>query len=227
LRVVAVLDRASARGLPVGAVPLPLLAGDRGLDREGELLVASGCVEALGGADETRAGLLERLPHLRRRAAVLVAQAVLPGDDDARSLATLAGVDRFPEGALSPGLRPGDVLLDDLSGERDAVRARPGLNVPALLVDRDRAFLRAALAHVRNEGANVASHLLSILRFTSDEGNRPSFSHAARPERAERLYEAFCGALEDDGVDVARGLFGARMSVEVANDGPVTIIIET
>jgi D-Tyr-tRNA(Tyr) deacylase len=214
-------------------VPLPLLAGDRGLDREGELLVASGCVEALGGADETRAGLLERLPHLRRRAAVLVAQAVLPGDDDARSLATLAGVDRFPEGALSPGLRPGDVLLDDLSGERDAVRARPGLNVPALLVDRDRAFLRAALAHVRNEGANVASHLLSILRFTSDvqrttdKGNRPSFSHAARPERAERLYEAFCGALEDDGVDVARGLFGARMSVEVANDGPVTIIIET
>jgi D-tyrosyl-tRNA(Tyr) deacylase len=56
---------------------------------------------------------------------------------------------------------------------------------------------------------------------------RLSFSHAARPELAEPLYEAFCEALADEGVEVARGVFGARMSVEIANDGPVTIVLET
>jgi D-tyrosyl-tRNA(Tyr) deacylase len=59
------------------------------------------------------------------------------------------------------------------------------------------------------------------------KGNRPSFSHAARPEQAEPLYDVFSGALEDEGFEVARDVFGARMSVELANDGPVTILLET
>jgi len=53
----------------------------------------------------------------------------------------------------------------------------------------------------------------------------PSFSGAARPEVAEPLYEAFCEALAAEGVRVARGVFGARMQVEIVNDGPVTIIL--
>lgn len=57
-------------------------------------------------------------------------------------------------------------------------------------------------------------------------GNRPSFSAAARPERAEQLYEAFCAALGREGVEVARGRFGARMAVELANDSPVTIVLD-
>jgi D-tyrosyl-tRNA(Tyr) deacylase len=68
-------------------------------------------------------------------------------------------------------------------------------------------------------------HLRQLL--DTAKGNRPGFSHAARPEQAEPLYGAFCGALEDEGVDVARGLFGARMDVELTNDGPVTIVLET
>ena len=60
----------------------------------------------------------------------------------------------------------------------------------------------------------------------TSKGNRPSFSHAARPEHAEPLYEAFIGALRDEGVDVESGVFGARMALELVNDGPVTIILE-
>jgi D-tyrosyl-tRNA(Tyr) deacylase len=58
------------------------------------------------------------------------------------------------------------------------------------------------------------------------KGNRPSFSGAARPDVAEPLYEAFCEALAVEGVAVARGVFGARMRVELVNDGPVTIILD-
>ena len=58
------------------------------------------------------------------------------------------------------------------------------------------------------------------------KGNRPSFDDAARPEYAESLYERFCAALRDLGVPVESGVFGARMQVELANDGPVTIVLD-
>jgi D-tyrosyl-tRNA(Tyr) deacylase len=78
---------------------------------------------------------------------------------------------------------------------------------------------------------DVHGSALVVSQFTliadTDKGNRPSFSHAARPERAEPMYEAFCGVLEDHGLEVARGVFGARMSLELANNGPLTIILET
>jgi D-aminoacyl-tRNA deacylase len=79
--------------------------------------------------------------------------------------------------------------------------------------------------------AEVHGSALVVSQFTliadTAKGNRPSFTHAARPEQAEPLYEAFCGALEDEGIDVARGVFGARMEVQITNDGPVTIVIES
>jgi D-tyrosyl-tRNA(Tyr) deacylase len=77
---------------------------------------------------------------------------------------------------------------------------------------------------------DVHGSALVVSQFTliaeTGKGTRPSFSHAARPEQAEPLYEAFCGALQDEGVYVARGVFGARMEVALVNDGPVTIILE-
>ena len=58
-------------------------------------------------------------------------------------------------------------------------------------------------------------------------GTRPDFSAAAPKEQAEPIYEGFCQALRDIGVQVETGVFGAYMAVELVNDGPVTIILET
>ncbi len=67
--------------------------------------------------------------------------------------------------------------------------------------------------------------VLCISQFTlygdARKGNRPAFVAAARPERAGPLYERFCERL-----DARRGVFGARMDVELVNDGPVTLLLE-
>lgn len=60
------------------------------------------------------------------------------------------------------------------------------------------------------------------------KGRRPNFSQAAAAEQAESLYEAYCEALRAEGIaDVQQGVFGAMMQVELCNDGPVTLIIDT
>jgi D-tyrosyl-tRNA(Tyr) deacylase len=99
--------------------------------------------------------------------------------------------------------------------------------------------LAAKVAHLRILENDLGKFDLSVLdtggealvvsQFTliadAAKGNRPSFSHAAPPDRAEALYEVFCNALEAEGVRVGRGVFGARMEVELLNDGPVTIVL--
>jgi D-tyrosyl-tRNA(Tyr) deacylase len=78
---------------------------------------------------------------------------------------------------------------------------------------------------------DVGGSALVVSQFTliadTAKGNRPSFSGAAQPGQAEALYERFCGELESLGVQVARGVFGARMEVDLVNDGPVTIVLDT
>jgi D-aminoacyl-tRNA deacylase len=106
--------------------------------------------------------------------------------------------------------------------------------------DRDAVRLAAKAARLRifeNEEGRLDRSLLDsggaalvVSQFTllgdSTQGNRPSFSGAARPEVAEPLYELFCGTLRGLGVTVETGTFGARMAVELVNEGPVTIILE-
>jgi len=58
-------------------------------------------------------------------------------------------------------------------------------------------------------------------------GRRPDFTGAAPPAQAEPLFERFCALLAAQGVPVRRGVFGAHMAVELLNDGPVTILVET
>ena len=75
-------------------------------------------------------------------------------------------------------------------------------------------------------GEALAVSQLTLIADTA-KGNRPSFSGAATSEEAEPLYERFCANLAAEGISVARGVFGARMLVEIANDGPVTIVVDT
>jgi D-tyrosyl-tRNA(Tyr) deacylase len=77
-------------------------------------------------------------------------------------------------------------------------------------------------------GSAPASYFPVHVRQQDDtaKGNRPSFSEAARPEQAEPLYERVATALRALGVPVETRRFGARMRVELANDGPVTIVLD-
>jgi D-tyrosyl-tRNA(Tyr) deacylase len=74
--------------------------------------------------------------------------------------------------------------------------------------------------------ALVVSQFTLIADSKRQKGTRPDFSGAARPDAAEPLYERFCEALQELGVPTQRGVFGARMVVEIVNDGPVTIILD-
>ena len=78
---------------------------------------------------------------------------------------------------------------------------------------------------------DAAGSVLVVSNFTlladTAKGNRPSFSEAAEPAQAELLYESFCVALRELNLSVETGIFGSRMRLELANDGPVTIVFET
>ena len=71
---------------------------------------------------------------------------------------------------------------------------------------------------------------LVVSQFTlianTEKGNRPSFSDAAAPDDAKRVYDLFCAALREQGVPVETGVFGAKMKLALVNDGPVTIILD-
>ncbi len=78
---------------------------------------------------------------------------------------------------------------------------------------------------------DVAGEALVVSQFTlygnCRKGRRPSFDEAAAPELANRVYDTFIQGLKRKGIGVASGVFGAKMLVEIHNDGPVTFILES
>ena len=120
-------------------------------------------------------------------------------------------------GEIGPGLC---VLLGVARGDGPEQAARLAGKVARLRVfEQDGRFDRSLL--------DVGGSALVVSQFTlladTTKGNRPSLAAAAPPEEAEPLYLAFCDELSALGVPVETGLFGARMAVELVNDGPVTI----
>jgi D-tyrosyl-tRNA(Tyr) deacylase len=87
------------------------------------------------------------------------------------------------------------------------------------------------LLHDERSVAEVGAPVLVISQFTlygdARKGRRPTWSAAAPGGHSEPLYEQFCDALEAAGTTVARGVFGADMAVELVNDGPVTLILDS
>ncbi|NYE05162.1 D-tyrosyl-tRNA(Tyr) deacylase [Bacillus niacini] len=107
--------------------------------------------------------------------------------------------------------------------------------------EEDAAFLADKIANLRifedDAGKmnlsllDVGGEILSVSQFTlygdCRKGRRPNFMEAARPEQANQLYEGFNGLLREKGIKVETGIFGAMMDVELINDGPVTLIVES
>lgn len=91
------------------------------------------------------------------------------------------------------------------------------------LFEDDQGKMNASLADVDGE-------FLVVSQFTlygdTRKGRRPSFIKAARPEQAEPLVEYFCEKLREKGFNVATGVFGVDMQVDIHNDGPVTLMLE-
>jgi D-aminoacyl-tRNA deacylase len=117
------------------------------------------------------------------------------------------------------------VLLGVARGDGAAVASRLAEKVARLRIFEDeRGRFDRSLLDADGEALVVSQ--FTLIADTA-KGNRPSFSDAAPPEEAEALYETFCSALRELGVPVSTGVFGARMAVELENDGPVTIVLET
>ena len=125
-----------------------------------------------------------------------------------------------PGGEIGPGLC---VLLGIAQGDTAEEAERLAGKVARLRIfQNDEGKFDRSLLDTR--GAALVVSQFTLIADTA-KGNRPSFSGAAPPEEAEPVYEAFAAALRQLGVESATGVFGARMQVELVNDGPVTIVI--
>jgi D-tyrosyl-tRNA(Tyr) deacylase len=126
-------------------------------------------------------------------------------------------------GAIGPGLC---VLLGVAGSDTSGQCERLAGKVARLRIFENEAgkFDRSLLDNAGE--ALVVSQFTLIADSKGQKGTRPDFSQAAPRDQAEPLYEGFCDALRAEGVPVQTGVFGARMQLELVNDGPVTIVLD-
>lgn len=132
-------------------------------------------------------------------------------------------VDGEIKGAVDKGF---NVLLGVMNGDTEAQAEMLAAKVAKLRIfeDEDGKMNRSI--------TDIGGEILVISQFTLcadiKKGNRPSFTDSAPPAEADRLYKYFCSELIKNGVSkVETGVFGADMKVEIENDGPVTIVMDT
>ena len=131
-------------------------------------------------------------------------------------------VEGHPVGAIGRGL----LVLVGVGQEdgEDAARLLADKIAALRIFEDDSGKMNRALAEVGGEVLVVSQFtLLGDVR----KGNRPSFTAAAPPEQADALYQRTCELLREKGLRVATGVFRAHMEVELVNDGPVTILLDT
>jgi D-tyrosyl-tRNA(Tyr) deacylase len=123
-------------------------------------------------------------------------------------------------GEIGPGLC---ILLGVARGDSPAESERLAEKVARLRIfENEEGRFDRSLLDTRGEALVVSQ--FTLLADTA-KGLRPSFTEAAPPDEAEPLYEGFCAALRALDVRVGTGVFGERMTVEIVNDGPVTIVM--
>ena len=131
-------------------------------------------------------------------------------------------VDEVAVGAIGPGLV---VLLGVGPGDDEGVAVALAGRIADLRIFRDDE------GRTNRSLLDIGGGALVVSQFTlfadTQRGRRPGFTGAAPPELAEQLYERFGAALRDRGLTVATGRFGAEMAVELVNDGPFTIWLDT
>ncbi len=131
-------------------------------------------------------------------------------------------VDDQVVGSIGRGLL---VLLGVGADDEAADAAYLAEKIPFLRIFEDEAGkLNRSLFEIKGEALVVSQF---TLYGDCRRGRRPSFSSAAPPDKARRLYELFTAQLREKGIKVATGTFQAHMLVELVNDGPVTLLLES
>jgi len=138
-------------------------------------------------------------------------------------------VDHVVVGAIGPGLC---VLIGVTHGDDEAAARKLADKIWGLRVFEDgEGRMNLSLSDLAATGGAEAAGVLVVSQFTlyadTRKGRRPSYVDSARPEQAEPLIELVGAELRSRGATVATGRFRADMAVELVNDGPVTILLET
>lgn len=125
-------------------------------------------------------------------------------------------------GRTGPGLL---ILVCAMRGDDEAKADQLAAKISKLRIFKDDAGkMNCSVKDI--EGSALVISQFTLAADTS-RGNRPGFSEAASPDEGRHLYEVFAQKLRDKGVPVETGQFGADMAVELVNDGPVTIWVDS